>query len=383
MPKKEFQELIVKYITRQANPKEMTLLLEWLENPQNHLLFNEFVKVHFFIDYAMKKYDIEKTKKELLKEIRRDKNIFHRRPIRLFLKYAAIAILFLGLGYFYKMDMFQGKGNELLVPEEQSITLELENGTIEIIDPSGAREVRDPKGNLIGKQNGSTIVYSKNGENTDLTYNTLKVPYGKRFDLQLSDGTQISLNSGSSLRYPVTFLENGDRQVFLTGEAYFNVAEDLKHPFTVNASTLNVEVLGTEFGIAAYPEDSASDVILVEGSVAMYSGMIDSNTPTKLVPGDKGSMDKISAGITVERVNTNVYTAWRDGELVFRKMPLDNILKKLERHYNITIVNQNAALGKEVFNASFKNQPIEKVLGYLNTLYGIEYQIKDNIIIIN
>ncbi|MEO1011886.1 MAG: FecR domain-containing protein [Bacteroidota bacterium] len=373
----------MKYITRQANPKEMADLLEWLNNPQNHSLFNEFVKVHYVIEYTMKKYDVEKTKKELIAEIRRDKNILHRRPPRSFLKYAAIALLFLALGYFYKQGMFQGKENELLVPEEQSITLELEDGSIEIIDPKGTKKVRDPKGKLVGRQNGNTIVYTPNTESAELVYNTLKVPYGKRFDIRLADSTLVSLNAGSSLRYPVKFLENGNRQVFLTGEAYFHVTENSERPFIVNAATLNVEVLGTEFSITAYPEDNASDVILVEGSVAMYSGIFNSDARTKLVPGDKGSMDKISSGIIVERVNTNVYTAWRNGELVFRKMPLDNILRKLERHYNITIVNQNADLGKEVFNASFRNEPIEKVLGYLNTLYGIEYRIKDNIVIIN
>ncbi|UJH67052.1 FecR family protein [Allomuricauda sp. SCSIO 65647] len=373
----------MKYLTRQARAKEMARLLEWLNNPQNHLLFNEFVKVQFAIDYAMKKYDVEKTKKELLKEIKRDKNIFHRRPTRSFLKYAAIALIFLGLGYFFRNDLFHEEDHELLVPEEQSITLELENGSIQIINPSDTKEVRDPNGNLIGNQNRNTIVYDTNSEIDELAYNTLKVPYAKRFDLQLSDGTIVSLNAGSSLRYPVKFLRNGNRQVFLTGEAYFEVEEDAERPFIVNASTLNVEVLGTEFNITAYPEDNASDVVLVEGSVAMHSGTVNSDNPIELVPGDKGSMDKISANIMVEKVNTNIYTSWRDGELVFRKMPLDNILKKLERHYNLTIVNQNTALGKEVFNASFKNQPIEKVLGYLNTLYGIEYQIKENIIIIN
>ncbi|MEM6541777.1 MAG: DUF4974 domain-containing protein [Bacteroidota bacterium] len=97
----------------------------------------------------------------------------------------------------------------------------------------------------------------------------------------------------------------------------------------------------------------------------------------------KGTFDKANTNIGTEKVNANVYTAWRKGELVFRQMPLDNILKKLERHYNISIVNNNKALGQEVFNASFKDQSIEKVLGYLNTLYGIEYEIQNNSIIIN
>ena len=144
-----------------------------------------------------------------------------------------------------------------------------------------------------------------------------------------------------------------------------------------------MEVLGTEFNVLAYPEDGVTDVVLVEGSVGMYADDDKEENTIVLTPGLKGTFDKANTNIATENVNTNVYTAWRKGELVFRQMPLDNILKKLERHYNISIVNNNKALGQEVFNASFKDQSIEKVLGYLNTLYGIEYEIENNTIVIN
>src|SRR5690606_36367432 len=103
-----------------------------------------------------------------------------------------------------------------------------------------------------------------------LAYNTLKIPFGKKFRLQLSDGTMVHINSGSTLKYPIKFIAGENRQVYLDGEAFFDVAKDKKHPFIVNADNLNVRVLGTHFNVSNYPEDAVTDVVLVEGSVGMY-----------------------------------------------------------------------------------------------------------------
>lgn len=322
---------------------------------------------------------------------RKDWKVIQKRteiPVRKlpYWKYASAAAVFIAvltIGYFYQQGAFHTADENMLVPTNASITLQLEDGTIQVIDPNATKDVRDIDGNLVASQAQSQLDYSETNAMEELVYNTLKVPYGKRFDVVLSDGTIIYLNSGTELKYPVSFLSEGNREVFVEGEAYFDVTSDKARPFIVNAEALNVEVLGTEFNVLAYPEDGFTDVVLVEGSVGMYDDVSADETATILSPGFKGVYNKTAQSIATEKVNTSVYTAWRNGELVFRQMPLDNILKKLERHYNITIVNNNKALGQEVFNASFKDQSIEKVLGYLNSLYGIEYKIENNRIIIN
>lgn len=261
-----------------------------------------------------------------------------------------------------------------------AITLELEDGTIQIIEEGGGMQVRDKNGNVVGHQQGRQLVYDDATTTSELRYNKLTVPYGKLFEIQLSDGTVAHLNAGSSLRYPVQFMPGQKRQVFISGEAYLHVAKDAAHPFIVHAGQLNVQVLGTQFNVHAYPEDEATEVVLVEGSVRMSSSH--GNREVILIPGVKGSFDKQTAAMVTEPVITTVYTSWRQGELVFRDMPFNNILKKLERHYNVHIINENKALAEEKFNASFGNVPIEHVFENLKKYHGIAYTWQDGNIIV-
>ena len=126
-----------------------------------------------------------------------------------------------------------------------------------------------------------------------------------------------------------------------------------------------------------------TDVVLVEGSVGMYPEDTQNGNKTVLIPGMKGTFDKTDESVVTEEVNTTVYTAWRTGELVYRNLPFKNIVKKLERHYNIQIKLNNVALGEELFNASFKNKTIDEVLSYFDELYGIDYKVSDNTVYIN
>src|SRR5690606_25698590 len=128
------------------------------------------------------------------------------------------------------------------------------------------------------------------------------IPKGKKFQIQLSDGTLVHLNAGSSLRYPVDFLSEGPRQVFLSGEAYFDVAKNASNPFIVNVDDLEVRVLGTQFNVSAYSEDEYIDVVLVEGSVNLNKKEGDM---VELSPGQKGSYKQNSDSITVNEVNAS------------------------------------------------------------------------------
>jgi len=203
----------------------------------------------------------------------------------------------------------------------------------------------------------------------------------------LSDGTVVYLNSGTSLKYPVKFIEGQNRKVFLNGEAYFDVSEDKNNAFVVNAQELDVQVFGTEFNVIAYPEDHETDVVLVEGSVGLSEkGSINKDkSKTFLKPGFKGSFDREQKTINTSKVNTRLYTSWMKGNIVFRNESFDNIVTRLERHYNISIINNNKALANETFNATIETEieTIEDVLNFFNKVYEIQYQIVNNKIIIN
>jgi hypothetical protein len=295
---------------------------------------------------------------------------------------ASIAVLF-SIGLVTYKNEFSKQENKLILNGNE-ITLQLSNGTIQVISEGKVVQVTDANGTIIGNQNGNKIIYDSENTSDKLTYNTLKIPYGKRFELQLSDGTRVHLNSGTTLKYPVKFIANQNRQVFLEGEAFFDVAKDKKHPFIVNANDLNIRVLGTHFNVSNYPEDELTDVVLVEGSVGLFKSneTFDVTKNILLKPGFLGSFNKINSQIASKEVNTDFYTSWMKGYLSFRNMKFKDIAKKLERHYNITIVNQNSKLDEEKFYANFNDEPIEKVLSYINEIHSIQYKINNNQIII-
>ncbi len=376
-------ELIYKSVAKIISPAEQAILDQWLKNKTNLALYNKIIdKKHIQNKLAIyKQIETERIYKNLEGKMVSNDNRAKRLQRFKVLKYAAVLLLFLGVGYLYQSGYFN-KETQFVIPDE-SITLQLENGQVKIINEDGTSEVFDAKGNVIGSQSGTKIVYGNTTAEEKLVYNTLTVPYGKRFEINLSDGTKVHLNAGTSLKYPVNFINGKSRQVFLKGEAFFDVAKDKKHPFVVNADQLNVEVLGTQFNFSSYPEDVETDVVLVEGSVNLYTPS-DKNNQVLLKPGFKGSYSKSAVGqILTKPVITSIYTSWVDGELMFRNITFGNILKKMERHYNVVIINKNTQLTHEKFNASFRNEPIEKILEYFKITYGIEYSINNNKITIN
>lgn len=388
MKPKKVKNLVVKYITDSISGLELDDLEIGLKNPSRQQLFNDLVKINYTIDRKMKTFDTEKSKKLLLDKIRRDKRIVKRLRFGDSFKYAAIIIFSVGIGYVVNERYSNELPNTEFIQNGNFITLELEDGNIQVISEDGSSEVRNSEGNVIGSQVGKQLIYNNLNKNSidNPIYNTLKVPYGKHFELQLSDGSIAYLNSGSSLKFPIEFLEGKERIVYLVGEAFLEVAEDEERPFIVKADDLDIKVFGTKFNVSAYPEDRKKEVVLVEGSVGLYSRTAVSGDleGTMLTPGVMGSYDNFQGSIVTEPVNISIYTSWVDGVLVFRNMTFGNILKKLERHYDVRITNKNAKLAAATFNASFDDIPIDKILEYFKDAHDFNfYFLDDDQIIIN
>lgn len=387
MPSAKIKKLLENYFSAAVTTDDLGRLELWILKPENISVFKDYVKTNFAIQLSMNDSDPSILKERLLKEIRMDKRILLNRTMRKYSKYAAVAILFLGIGYFIKNDFFEEAQLDAVIPKEDVVTLQLENGDVEILSKNSSSEVKNGQGEIVGVQKGSRLVYKDKIKNVILAYNTLKVPYGKRFDIVLSDGTEVFLNAGSTLKYPVQFLTDSVRQVVLEGEAYFEVSHDSKNAFSVVSQGLSVTVLGTKFNVSNYEEDPQTEVVLVDGSVRLTplkNSMGNTNT-TLLEPGLKGTFNKVQKKITKEEVNTSLYTSWVRGQVMFRNSTFENIIKKLQRHYNVVIINNNSELANETFNASIdvETEGIEQVLEYFNKIYGIDYEIVSNKIIIN
>jgi hypothetical protein len=387
----EIKNLLQKFVLNQCTPDETSEVIEYYKKNK---LTDDFPSVediqNLLIEMPkMNQQTADSIFANILNNSQEAETVIELAPKKSnFKKYISIAaslVVLLGIGLAYQKGIFNTAKTEAKFDfKSTDIVLQLEDGKVQIISENNSVQVKDAHGNVVGNQNGDKIVYENSSDLEQVTYNTIKIPYGKKFKLQLSDGTLVHLNSGTTLKYPVKFIAGENRQVFLDGEAFFDVAKDKKHPFIVNADALNVRVLGTHFNVSNYPEDAATDVVLVEGSVGMYRSNedFDAAKNTILKPGYKGSFNRENTLISTKPVITDIYTSWINGGLTFRNMTFKNIITKLERRYNVTIVNKNEKLAGEKFNASFNDESIEKVMSYFNDIHGIHYTIKNNQILI-
>ncbi len=384
----DIDNAITKYLTNEADSSELDLLSKWIESAANQRYFDACVKTHYELTAAMKKPDVDELKNTLLKQIKKDKNPFYKYRIASILKYAAVILAVLGLTYLFRgLSEKSSTAVELtvqqqLVPKEGSITIELNNGTVQTIDPDGNSTIRDAKGSVIGNQNRSQLQYQGIAASGKLRYNTLHIPKGKRFEVILSDGTRVYLNADSSLKYPIQFVAGKPRDVFLEGEAYFDVTKQEGLPFTVHADDMNINVIGTKFNVSHYAQNDHIQTVLVEGSVALSQNRDDNAIPTMLTPGNKAQWNKKDNSTAIKKVDTRLYTAWMDGKLIFRNTAFKEIRQTLERHYNVTIKNKNKDLDSQLFDATFDIERIEEILEIFSKSYAIDYSIINNEVII-
>lgn len=377
--KKNIENLIVKFLTKEANSQELDLLFEWILDAENENIFNKYVEIYYKINYAMKKPDLKKIQDTLQRHIEKDRRKTKLKLLYRTMKYAAVLVIGIAITipFFYDKTLVKVNNTSESI-NDNAITLEVHNGKILTIEDNEKKFLLDDESLQKVKVTEGALDYKDVAINK-LIYNTLKVPNGKMYSLILSDGTKVYLNSGSSLTFPVQFLNNMNRKVELLGEAYFEVESDNQNPFLVSMSSLEVEVTGTRFNVSNYANSSSVETVLVEGKVSLKT----SNENVLLKPGEKADWNIDNKKILVKKVDTKIYTAWKDGKLMFNNINFKNIRERLERHFNIEIKNYNKQLDNEFFDASFDIETIVEILESFKKSYHFNYKILDNEIIIN
>ena len=374
---------MAKYLSNAISSEELDELNGSLSKSGNHNVFKTYLEIDFFTRHVMSEYNTGGAKKKLLDTIRKDKRKVRRLHFFQFVKYAAVLLVCLTAGYFYWDPNFNSNFSQVSENPESQITLQLSDGSIKTISEAGNASVYDKDGTRVGLQQGNQLIYHKGKKAKKLVYNTVNVPYGKRFVLILSDGTKAHLNAGSSLRYPVEFIEGKPRQIFLIGEGFFDVSEDKNSPFIINANELNIRVLGTKFNLSAYPEDENIRTVLVEGSVGFYDSTTDfDETSRRLVAGEMAIWEKDLKTLEFRETNTDLFTGWMDGRIIFSHMPFEDIIKKLERNYNVIIQNNYQELNDIRFNASFDTETISQVFEAFNKNYPMKFTVTGKNVII-
>ena len=310
----------------------------WLELQQQYpqlkeeiALADRYIKNRTFKKNALQSNDKAAMLLKIRESLSRDKR---KHLIQSWIKYGVAASILIVLG----VSIFIANSHRAQRQEVIAGNI-MKSENIQLITGDKAQTFKE---NISLKVNSDGIaqVQENNESKTDIriaqhTMNTLIVPYGKRSSIELSDGTKIHLNAGSSLEFPAAF-GNESRKVTLKGEMYIEVARDAKRPFHVQTQQFGVQVLGTTFNVSAY-ENQPQSVTLVEGSVRLQT---ENKQQIRLAP---NQMARYTPSGNFEKQNVDVtqYISWKDGYLVFDETPVSEVLTYIARYYNLSFNYDN------------------------------------------
>ena len=239
------------------------------------------------------------------------------------------------------------------------------------VEGAQAKVEYDENGKL--KVNKQAVVINPVQPVKDITrYNQLRVPYGKRAFLTLSDGSSLWVNTGTTVIYPTSFAKER-REIYVEGEVYAEIFHDAKRPFIIKTDKLDVQVLGTVFNVTAYKEDKQTDVVLVSGSVNVRpkNGKSTIMKPNQLFA-------YTSQASTLKNVDVENYTSWHEGNYIFHNEPIENILLRLSRYYNVTMKLPTSASGITCSGKLELKDDLKQLLNGLSEITSMSFAVKEN-----
>ncbi len=319
----DYTELLARYFSGSLTRQEQEAIEEWKEtSEENFLAFKNAEKVSRSIELLreMRRYDPAKALQKVDKEIEKARQ---------------------NKGFLY---YWQRIAAVLLLPL-------LIAGTIFFL----AKQDRAPENSVV--------------------WQTVVTPPGIKSQVTLPDGTHVWMNSGSRLSYPTPFV-NGNRNVKLTGEAFFSVTKDKEHPFLVNLGKIGIEVIGTKFNVTNYMEERSTEIVLTDGKVKLYG--INSEKRQKIAemqPGQKALYRQGNNKLSLNYVNTDKYTSWIEGRLIFREDSMNEVIRRLDRWFNVDIEIADPEIAGYIYTATFRNETISQILDLLKKTSPIGYTI--------
>jgi len=366
-------------------------LVEELQNknqPKNLLIEDEYKLANDILNAVSENssaFDLSQ-KEALGKRIAHTIRLAKRRSLIIVrISTAAIFFLLIGLTTFLTMN----KESEISVFARNTQSLPLTGNTRLILSGEEEIQINSAESKIAYTGNGKEIQIDSSHVkqvvvDDKMVYNTVIVPYGKRTQITLSDNSSVWLNSGSKLIYPARFATE-KREVYLEGEAIFEVSHNKQRPFHVLTRDMEVKVLGTVFDISAYTDDATSSTILESGSVEMKykTNSLLSQSKITMAPGMLAVYDPVEKTVIQTQVNTKLYTSWREGYFVFERQSLGEILKKISRYYNVSIQLNDLSLADETFTGPLDlRNSASQVLEIIAELINAKVESVDNQIII-
>lgn len=265
-------------------------------------------------------------------------------------------------------------------PGGNKAVLTLANGSTIVLDSAHNGTLTQQGNAKVVKLNDGQIVYKKDESSNVVAvqYNTITTPRGGQYQLVLADGSKVWLNAASSIRFPTAFTGK-ERDVQITGEAYFEVAHNAKMPFHVKVNNMDVAVLGTHFNINAYDDEGVMKTTLLEGSVKVSAG----NKSVMIAPGEQAQIADSTDKIDIKKnVDLEEVVAWKNGKFIFQDADIQSIMRQLVRWYNITVSYGGNITNEEFEGVIPRNVNISQILNMLEKAGGIKFEIEGRNIIV-
>lgn len=372
------------YLDETMTPEEEVEFQRWLDTSvANRVLLDRIRDERILLNKIRfaERNDKGKGWDNIQKKIRKSPGIFIR-----FMRYVAVlvTIMLIGVAVYQVVDCRKEDDNGLLARKQPMSMKGGYRAYLELV--TGERLVLDSTSNVTTRIEGAVIKAENKGtvivdeQKTDsvtesVEYNRLVIPRGGEYKIVLADGSQVWINSQSVLEFPAYFVK-GERRVRLKGEAYFEVSKDVEKPFIVEVENKEIRVLGTSFNVNDY--DGKFVTTLVTGKVDVRVG--DENyilDPSMQICVENGNA-------VLNKVNTNEFTAWKDGLFVFKKQKLQDVLDILSRWYDIVVFYQNADLKELHFTGTIeRHNDIAEVVKFLEKTDMVNFTINGKTLVVS
>ena len=354
----------------------------WMKDPEHVMLLKEFATVY----QKRMNIDFNRDKKEEFARL--ENTIQERKSRRMTLRWsvAASVILFIGLFVGRMVNEWRNLDEMRMLAETERIVPGVK---AELILSTGERVVLNQQCvsiegvNETGIQNDSVTglnYTTAKVQGEGMIYNTMRIPVGGFYQLALSDGSKVWLNSMTEFRFPVAFTGE-ERKVYLTGEAYFEVAPNSKHPFiVVTEEGMEVKVYGTEFNMSTY-QHGVVQTVLVSGKVGIRVNA--TGKEVMLAPKQMAEYSEKTGMVRVEEADPYRYIAWKDGEFVFERETIEEIMERLGRWYDVKVFYENESLKQKRFTGVISRyENIEQVLRLIEGPATLRFEVKGNVVMV-
>ena len=390
----DIAELIQKYLREDLTEEEPQQLQDWQQQSEgNRRIFNKLTDDEYLMQAITDHYKIDSDEVALQKMNARidadqqPKDINTHTGVktiwlRLTVAAAILVVLATSAVYIFRKKPHSSEltqstpATQDIAPGSYKATLTLADGRSIVLDSANAGQLAQQGSTQVLNKDGQ-LVYTPaaGGSHENVIWNTLSTSKGQTYPLFLSDGSRVTLNSESSIRFPVSF--TGDlREVQVTGEVFFQVAHNASKPFKVTAKGMDLQVLGTSFNVNAYDDENAVKATLVEGSIRIQKGI-----QKKIIkPGQQAQV--LVNEIKISEVDVDKIIAWKQGYFRFKEDKLSEAMKNLARWYNVEVVFEGKAADVKVSGDSHRSSNLSDVLKLL-TAMDISARVEGRKLILN